>query len=90
MVLTMGAVTPRELAEYEQLMAGDDSRDLRLLMLRPPWTRDAACREHPDVRFFTVQGEPLEPAKQICRGCLVRSECLEHALSRCLCGVTLA
>jgi len=39
-----------------------------------------ACRgTDPDV-FFPDRGESLEPAKQVCAGCVVRDECLEHAL----------
>ncbi|MFP5577158.1 MAG: WhiB family transcriptional regulator [Acidimicrobiia bacterium] len=39
-----------------------------------------ACRgADPDV-FFPDRGESLEPAKRICGECVVRDECLEHAL----------
>jgi WhiB family redox-sensing transcriptional regulator len=51
-----------------------------LLELRPPWMRDAACREHPEVSFYAELGESLEPARAVCAGCLVRDECLGHAL----------
>ncbi len=47
---------------------------------RPAWHADAACREHPDVDFFPQRGESTRPAKDVCAGCLVRSECLESAL----------
>jgi WhiB family redox-sensing transcriptional regulator len=40
-----------------------------------------ACRgTDPDV-FFPDRGESLEPAKQVCAECVVRDECLEHALA---------
>ena len=40
-----------------------------------------ACRgSDPDV-FFPDRGESLEPAKRICAECVVRDECLEHALA---------
>jgi WhiB family transcriptional regulator, redox-sensing transcriptional regulator len=40
-----------------------------------------ACRgTDPDV-FFPDRGESLEPAKRICGECVVRDECLEHALA---------
>ncbi len=53
---------------------------LGLLTRRPTWMRDAACREHPDVSFYPELGQSLEPARAVCAGCLVRGECLEHAL----------
>jgi WhiB family transcriptional regulator, redox-sensing transcriptional regulator len=52
---------------------------LDLLRTRPAWHADAACREHPEVSFFPERGEPTEPAKAICRGCLVRDECAAFA-----------
>jgi WhiB family redox-sensing transcriptional regulator len=57
-----------------------DVRDLLELRGRPRWMRDAACREHPEVNWHPDVGQKTEPAKAICRGCLVRAECLEHAL----------
>src|SRR5436190_6669175 len=30
---------------------------IRAVGERAPWQADAACREHPEVNFFTVQGE---------------------------------
>jgi WhiB family redox-sensing transcriptional regulator len=40
-----------------------------------------ACRgTDPDV-FFPDRGESLEPAKRVCAECVVRDECLEHALA---------
>ena len=48
---------------------------------QPEWHRDAACREHPGVDFFPERGQPSEPAKAVCRGCLVRTECLAFALA---------
>jgi hypothetical protein len=50
------------------------------LVRRPGWMRDAACREHPSVTWHPDRGEPTEPAKAICRGCLVRVQCLAYAL----------
>jgi WhiB family redox-sensing transcriptional regulator len=43
---------------------------------RPPWQRDALCREYGGrVNFFPGRGESLEPAKALCAVCLVRPEC---------------
>jgi Transcription factor WhiB len=51
--------------------------------IRPePWTRDAACLEHPELSWFPRQGAPSAPAKQVCRECLVQCECLAYALEQ--------
>ncbi|MFC5381950.1 WhiB family transcriptional regulator [Aquipuribacter nitratireducens] len=43
------------------------------------WPSQGACRaEDPDALF--VQGAAQQQAKQVCRACPVRSECLAHAL----------
>jgi WhiB family transcriptional regulator, redox-sensing transcriptional regulator len=48
---------------------------------RPAWQRDALCREYAGrIDFFPGMGVSLEPAKSVCRRCLVRSACLEFAL----------
>lgn len=44
------------------------------------WHADAACREHPEVDFLATNPKAVARAKAICRGCLVRAECLDHAL----------
>jgi len=45
------------------------------------WTARAACKEtDPDELF--VQGAAQNRAKLICRGCVVRTECLADALLR--------
>ncbi|MFJ2206026.1 WhiB family transcriptional regulator [Streptomyces microflavus] len=55
---------------------------------RPPhWSDDAACRRVETAEFFPVgaQGVPAKihalHAKSFCRGCPVRAECLDHALT---------
>lgn len=47
---------------------------------RPQWWDKARCAETDPEVFFPEQGEPNEDAKQICRGCEVRAECLAWAL----------
>ena len=52
---------------------------------RVPWIQDwtllAECRnESPDTLF--VSGAAQHRAKSVCRGCPVRTECLNYALSR--------
>lgn len=45
---------------------------------RPAWQRDALCREHPDVDYFSAKRP--DPAKAVCQRCLCRAECLQWAL----------
>jgi WhiB family redox-sensing transcriptional regulator len=54
---------------------------LEELVRRPAWMRDAACLEHPEVSFFLARGEDSQPAKRVCRDCLVRERCLAFALA---------
>jgi WhiB family redox-sensing transcriptional regulator len=58
------------------------------LLRRPAWQADGACHEHPDVNFFPAPGEDSRPAKAVCAGCLVRTECAAYATrERILCGI---
>lgn len=60
-----------------------------LLSNRPrrPWVKKAACVGlNPDIFYPTRTGERIGPradwaAKNICRGCEVRLECLQYAIS---------
>lgn len=52
------------------------------------WQRHAACRGMDVAAFFHPYGERGEPwrererrAKQVCQGCPVRQECLDHSLA---------
>lgn len=45
-----------------------------------PWMRHARCTEvDPDI-FHPERGESNHAAKQICRHCPVRTDCLQHAV----------
>lgn len=45
------------------------------------WQRDAACLEHPQDWWFPNKDcKQSRQAKRICRGCLVRRECLLFAM----------
>jgi WhiB family redox-sensing transcriptional regulator len=47
----------------------------------PEWRDHAACRGQNMLRlFYPGQGEPTREAKQVCAGCVVRLNCLEHAM----------
>lgn len=49
--------------------------------LRPEWMVQALCKRHPEVEFFPGRGESLDGAKNICRRCPVREQCLDYALA---------
>jgi WhiB family redox-sensing transcriptional regulator len=46
------------------------------------WFADGACREHPTDLWFSVRPTDIMRANVVCDGCLVRTECLAHALAR--------
>jgi WhiB family transcriptional regulator, redox-sensing transcriptional regulator len=45
------------------------------------WRLAAACRDMDPGIFFPCSGEDQEGAKSVCRGCRVRGECLDYALT---------
>lgn len=46
------------------------------------WRDHAACAGKPADMFFPERGADIRDALAICRGCDVRDECLNHALTR--------
>ena len=46
----------------------------------PGWTVWALCAETDPEIFYPEKGGSTYAAKMICRGCVVRAECLEYAL----------
>jgi len=59
-----------------------DAHDLvRVLLHRPEWQHDAACRGQGPEAFFIERGGDLKPGRQLCRRCPVRIECFEFALA---------
>ena len=46
----------------------------------PDWTDLALCAQADPEAWFPEKGGTTKPAKQICRTCEVRTECLEYAL----------
>lgn len=53
------------------------------LLLRPaePWMRQANCMGVDPDLFFPDRGSSTREAKEVCRGCVVREECLDYALA---------
>lgn len=46
------------------------------------WEESALCAQVDPELFFPERGQPTWPAKKVCRGCDVRAECLQAALTR--------
>ena len=46
----------------------------------PPWVALALCAQTDPEVFFPEKGGTTQPAKNVCRACEVRSECLDQAL----------
>ena len=45
-----------------------------------PWAQHGACRTVATEVFFPGRGASTEPAKTVCRSCVVRDHCREYAL----------
>ena len=45
------------------------------------WQEQASCRAVPVETFFPLVEQEADDAKQVCRSCLVREQCLEFAIS---------
>lgn len=46
-----------------------------------PWQASANCMGVDPDLFFPERGASTREAKEVCRGCVVRDDCLEYALS---------
>ena len=56
-------------------------RTVRLAHDPPACQSQAACRGSGTASYFPARGELASPAKAICSGCAVASDCLDYALS---------
>jgi WhiB family redox-sensing transcriptional regulator len=54
--------------------------EIAALLKRPAWQADAACRGRAVDTFFPGANEDLADIIAICRGCPVKTECLNYAL----------
>jgi hypothetical protein len=52
----------------------------QLLNQRPAWHADAACREHPEIKWFPERGADLAAIRAVCACCLVQAECYQSAI----------
>jgi len=58
--------------------------DLMELIFQAPnrsWQRQANCMGVDPDLFFPERGASTREAKEVCRGCVVREDCLEYALA---------
>lgn len=62
------------------LMMPGDLPDVDLFQ-RPAWMERGACRAASTAVFFLERGGNPRPAKALCAGCVVRSDCLGYALA---------
>lgn len=46
-----------------------------------PWQNQANCMGVDPDLFFPERGASTREAKEVCRGCVVREDCLEYALA---------
>lgn len=52
-----------------------------LQLEQPTWQRYANCMGVDPDLFFPERGASTREAKEVCRGCVVREDCLEYALA---------
>jgi WhiB family transcriptional regulator, redox-sensing transcriptional regulator len=87
---TLQRALPRDyiLLQYRTPMPYWNEHDLDfpsidLHVNRPKWIRDRNCLDEPVDTFYPAPGdvERLRRAKSICKECVVRHQCLEHALN---------
>jgi WhiB family redox-sensing transcriptional regulator len=60
---------------------GEPITFLEDLIRRPDWQRYGACRGEDVQAFIPNLGGNFTRARELCRGCTVRSECLDFALA---------
>lgn len=54
---------------------------LKALKEKQGWQSKANCMGVDPDLFFPERGASTKEAKEVCRGCVVKDECLEYALS---------
>jgi WhiB family redox-sensing transcriptional regulator len=60
----------------------DDDASAEVVPMSPEraWQDEANCLGVDPDLFFPERGASTREAKEVCRGCVVRAECLEYAL----------
>jgi WhiB family redox-sensing transcriptional regulator len=57
-----------------------ETTGLRWDIQKPTWQRSANCLGVDPDLFFPERGGSTREAKEVCRGCVVREQCLQYAL----------
>jgi WhiB family transcriptional regulator, redox-sensing transcriptional regulator len=57
-----------------------ETTGLRWDIQKPTWQRSANCLGVDPDLFFPERGGSTREAKEVCRGCVVREQCLQFAL----------
>ncbi|WP_326811672.1 WhiB family transcriptional regulator [Streptomyces scopuliridis] len=52
-----------------------------MIVSPPSWMANALCAETDPDLFYPEKGVTSAPAREICMGCPVRTDCLNHALT---------
>jgi WhiB family transcriptional regulator, redox-sensing transcriptional regulator len=60
---------------------GEPLTFLEELIRRPSWQRHGACRGESIETFVPSLGGKFDRAREVCRGCTVRQQCLDFALA---------
>ena len=55
--------------------------DLAMLVRRPAWQAQAACRGEPSSTFFLERGGSTRRAHELCDSCPVATECFAYAMA---------
>jgi len=50
-------------------------------LLPPEWVKEALCAEVDPVIFFPEKGDRTVDAKNTCKACNVKTQCLEYSLT---------
>lgn len=79
-LLPLRASVPRLSGTLGILLSVEESRGARHVVGETAWMALANCAGVDPDLFFPERGESTASAKDVCRGCVVRTECLEYAL----------
>ena len=72
----------RELESARPLLGGNKVHgDVESLSQERGWQDEANCLGVDPDLFFPERGASTREAKEVCRGCVVREDCLEYALA---------
>jgi WhiB family redox-sensing transcriptional regulator len=77
---SLRGIFPKRVASKLARRRDDDPEQCREGAMEDDWQEWANCRGVDPELFFPERGESTREAKEVCRGCAVRQDCLEYAL----------